>query len=138
MAPQVLLEAASYFTPIKTAKYLREKSNKYDANARIMSGDLEQEGAKVNQVIETFNKSTPEDLATLLDADPKIIHSVELLGLSDEAPLSLYARNPQSRAVLKGLTSEFGSKLDTEQIQFVSDFTNKADEIILTYGGITS
>lgn len=92
-------------------------------------------GDALQRVADTISSGKPEDLAELLRTNPEFIRAVDELGINTE-PLAAYSSmNPQYRGIEQGLSAIPGSALDAQAKAFISEVSQKADELIQTYGG---
>lgn len=86
-------------------------------------------------VAEVIKKGTDEDLAKLVNADKEFFRAADELGVSVEPLASFASKNPQFRAVEGGLASVPASVLDVQAKAFISNLSQKADDLIQQYGG---
>ena len=90
----------------------------------------------VQRTAQAVQKATPEEVAALVDSDPKILQAIDSLEIDAEPIFSQLSRNPQYREVEGGLRSLPGSDLNAQAIKFVEATKRKADELIETFGGV--
>lgn len=90
----------------------------------------------IQRTAQAIQKATPEEVAALVDADPKIMQAIESLEIDAEPVFSQLSRNQQYREVEGGLRALPGSDLNQQAIRFVEATKRKADELIETFGGV--
>ena len=88
--------------------------------------------------VETFKGAKPQTIAEMADVDPKFYKAVDELGISSEPLASFGSRSSQFRDVEQALASQVGSRLDDQGRKFVSEVSQKADDLINEYGGTTA
>ena len=88
-------------------------------------------------VAETIKNGTPEDIAAIVDADPEFFRAADELGMSTEPLASFASKNPQFRDVEQALATVPGNMLDPQSKAFISELSQKADDLIVQYGGTT-
>lgn len=140
MAPQIILEAASLFTGGGLSRMLKAKSLKNQAKGEKLELDAQRilEPEKIvdyEGAADTLKKANPEDIAVLINSDAGLLDSLEELGLGDQALASYSSQNPQFRAIEQGLASLDASPLNQQQKKFFEDLAQKADDLIVEYGG---
>lgn len=86
-------------------------------------------------VSEAIKKGANDDLAALVDADPKFYQAADELGINTEPLASFASKNPQFVAVESGLASVPSSQLDAQAKEFIKETARKADDLIEQYGG---
>jgi len=99
----------------------------------INTGKATDEG--VADVAEIINKGTPEQIAAIIDADPKFYQAADELGISVEPLAGFASKNPQYRDVEGALRKIPGSILEPQAIDFIKETSKAADNLIETYGG---
>ncbi|MEO9497714.1 MAG: hypothetical protein ABJG42_24785 [Vibrio splendidus] len=90
----------------------------------------------IQRTAQAIQKATPEEVAALVDSDPKIMQAIESLEIDAEPVFSQLSRNQQYREVEGGLRAMPGSDLNAQAIRFVEATKRKADELIETFGGV--
>lgn len=90
----------------------------------------------VQQTAQTIQKATPEEVAAMVDADPKIMQAIDSLEIDAEPVYAQLSRNQQYREVEGGLRAMPGSDLNSQAIRFIDATKRKADELIETFGGV--
>lgn len=90
----------------------------------------------VQRTAQAIQKATPEEVAALVDSDPKILQAIDSLEIDAEPIFSQLSRNPQYREVEGGLRALPGSELNAQANRFIEATRRKADELIETFGGV--
>lgn len=90
----------------------------------------------VQRTAQTVQRATPEEMAAMVNADPKILQAIESLEIDADPIYSQISRNPQYREVEGGLRSMPGSELNAQAIRFIDATKRKADELIESFGGV--
>lgn len=90
----------------------------------------------VQRTAQAIQKATPEEVAALVDSDPKIMQAIDSLEIDAEPIFSQLSRNPQYREVEGGLRALPGSELNAQANRFIEATRRKADELIETFGGV--
>jgi len=90
----------------------------------------------VQRTAQAIQKATPEEVAAMVDSDPKIMQAIESLEIDAEPVFSQLSRNQQYREVEGGLRAMPGSDLNAQAIKFVESVRRKADELIESFGGV--
>lgn len=86
-------------------------------------------------VAETIKKGTNDDLAKLVDADPKFYQAADELGISTEPVAGFASRNPRYVTLESSLASVPTSQLEDQSKAFIRETSKKADDLIEQYGG---
>jgi hypothetical protein len=86
-------------------------------------------------VAETIKRGTDDELAALINADKEFFRAADELGVNVEPLASFASKNPQFRAVEGGLASVPSSALDIQTKAFISNVSQKADDLIEQFGG---
>ncbi len=86
-------------------------------------------------VAEALQKGTPEELAAIVDADPKFYQAADELGIDVEPLASFASQNPQFISVSNALEVVPGSVLEPQASKFIERTAQAADELIQKYGG---
>ena len=86
----------------------------------------------VSQVIQ---KGTPEEIASVVRADPNFYRAADELGINVEPLAAFASQNPQFRDVSGALQKVPGSILDVQARDFINATSQKADDLITQYGG---
>jgi hypothetical protein len=110
------------------------------AEAQRALNDLSSGVAKettVQDVSQTIKTGTPEDIAAIVDADPEFFRAADELGISTEPLASFASRNSQFRDVEQALATVPGNILDPQAKLFIAEVSQKADDLIVQYGGTT-
>lgn len=89
----------------------------------------------LNDVVETIQKGTAEDISAVIDADPEFYRAADELGITTEPLAGFASQNPQFRDVEAALRTVPGSVLDVQAKKFIEDTSQKADDLIVQYGG---
>lgn len=89
----------------------------------------------VSDVAEVIQKGSPEDIAAIIDADPNFYRAADELGITTEPLAGFASQNPQFRDVEAALRKVPGSALDPQAIKFIEETSQKADDLIVQYGG---
>ena len=92
-----------------------------------------EEGLK--QVSDVIKTGTPEEVASVVNPDPAFFRAADELNINTEPLASFASQNPQFRAVEQGLASIPASQLDVQGKAFISELSQKADDLIVQYGG---
>ena len=92
-----------------------------------------EEGLK--EVAEAVRKAKPEEVAQIAQPDPKFFQAVDELNINVEPLASFASQNPQFRALEQGLASIPASQLDAQSKNFIAATSQKADDLIIEYGG---
>lgn len=96
---------------------------------RAPSGD-----AGLQQAADVLMDVSSEEMAAMIRPDPDFYRAADDLGISVE-PLASYAsQNPQFIAIEQALRSVPASQLDDQAKKFISNLSEKADELIAEYG----
>tara|TARA_R110000796_G_C14552444_1_gene433998 strand:- start:45 stop:2207 length:2163 start_codon:yes stop_codon:yes gene_type:complete len=91
----------------------------------------------VQDVAKTVQSGNADDIAAIVDADPEFFRAADELGLSTEPLASFASRNPQFRDVEQALATVPGNVLDPQSKLFIAEVSQKADDLIIQYGGTT-
>jgi hypothetical protein len=91
----------------------------------------------VQDVAQTVKTGNAEDIAAIVDADPEFFRAADELGISTEPLASFASRNPQFRDVEQALATVPGNILDPQAKLFIAEVSQKADDLIIQYGGTT-
>ena len=91
--------------------------------------------AGLQDIAETMQKGTPEEIAGIVKADPKFFLAADELGISTEPLASFASKNPQFRDVSGALQKVPGSVLDVQARSFINETSQVADNLITQYGG---
>jgi hypothetical protein len=91
----------------------------------------------VQDVAETVRTGNADDIAAIVDADPEFFRAADELGISTEPLASFASRNPQFRDVEQALATVPGNILDPQAKLFIAEVSQKADDLIIEYGGTT-
>jgi hypothetical protein len=91
----------------------------------------------VQDVAQTVKTGNAEDIAAIVDADPEFFRAADELGISTEPLASFASRNPQFRDVEQALATVPGNILDPQSKLFIAEVSQKADDLIIEYGGTT-
>ena len=86
-------------------------------------------------VAEVIQKGTPEEIAAIVDADPKFYQAADELGIDVEPLASFASQNPQFISVSNALEVVPGSVLEPQASKFIERTAQAADELIQKYGG---
>lgn len=109
-------------------------------SARAGGGITSPKGAPtesaVQRTAQAIQKATPEEVAALVDSDPKILQAIDSLEIDAEPIFSQLSRNPQYREVEGGLRALPGSELNAQANRFIEATRRKADELIENFGGV--
>lgn len=110
-----------------------EAQKAVDAASNIRAGG--KVDFSVEDVVNAVQKGTDEDIAIIVNADPKFYNAVDALGINAE-PLASYAsRNPQFRSISGALEVVPGSTLEPQGFKFIEETAKSADDLIARYGG---
>jgi hypothetical protein len=88
-------------------------------------------------IAQTIKTGDAEDIAAVVDADPEFFRAADELGLSTEPLASFTSKNPQFRDVEQALATVPGNILDPQAKLFIAEVSQKADDLIIQYGGST-
>jgi len=138
--PTAILEALGLAAPAALAKGTQRLGAAAARRGERIAGEIEELRAPaveegLQQVTEGIQKGKPEEMAALVQPDEAFYTAVDEMGISVE-PLASYAsQNPQFRAVEQGLASIPASQLDAQGKAFISEVSQKADDLIVEYGG---
>lgn len=159
--PTAIGELLGAKLPGTAAKLSRRAADKAEAQATELKGEAEsiaedarilreegpqiaEEAAEIPQeVTDAGLAQTAENIASGKDAeivksvqaDPEFYRAAEELGLSTEPLASFASQNPQFRALEQGLAAVPASMLDAQSKKFVTELSQKADDLIKEYGG---
>ena len=89
--------------------------------------------SQAEDVAKTLIGRDPKAIAQLSDQMPSVLKAGEDLGLN--VPIGVGSGNPAFQAVHGGLGSKIGSSIAEEYDQFISEFSQKADDFITDFGG---
>lgn len=89
----------------------------------------------IDDIAKAIKTGTNDDLAKLVDADPKFYQAADELGISTEPLASFASKNPQFVSIESGLASVPSSHLDVQTKAFIREAAEKADDLIERYGG---
>ena len=89
----------------------------------------------LQDIAETIQKGTPEEIANIVQADPKFFLAADELGISTEPLAAFTSKNPQFRDVSGALQKVPGSILDVQARSFINETSQVADNLIVQYGG---
>lgn len=122
-----------------SAKIASTKAKTDDAKRAIddlISGDVAKDSTVID-VATTIQKGNADDIAAIVDADPEFFRALDELNISSEPLASFSSRNPQFRDVEQALATVPGNVLDPQAKAFISEISQKADDLIQQYGGST-
>lgn len=89
----------------------------------------------VDEAIAVFRQMDRDELAQSLQSNPEFFRAADELGINTE-PLAIYAaQNPAARDILGNLQALPGSQLAANAKAYVTEVTNKAQNLIEEYGG---
>ena len=141
-APEALLNAVGLGLGSKAGAGVRAaeiaKNSKAQAalteieNA-LKTGKATEEGAE--KVAEVLKTGTPEEVASIVKADPDFYLAADELGINTEPLAGFASKNPQFRDVEAALRKVPGSVLEPQAINFIEDTSKAADRLIEQYGG---
>lgn len=138
--PTALLEATGLAAPAAAGKAVGRLSKTQAKKGADLTDEVErlreptpEEG--LAQVTETLQKGTEQDISALVEPDQVFFDAVDELGISVEPLASFGSQNPQFRAVEQGLASVPASQLDAQGKAFIGELSQKADDLIVEYGG---
>ncbi len=115
----------------RAAKVAAAKKADEAEQLKIQAEELTTSPENIAEAIE----GTEADIQIAADVDPEFYNSADELGLDTE-PLASYAsQNPQYRGVEQGLAAIPESALNAQGKAFVSELSQKADNLIENYGG---
>jgi hypothetical protein len=86
-------------------------------------------------VTDIIRRGDADDIAQVIDADPEFFRAADELGITTEPLASFASKNAQFRDVEGALRKVPGSVLDAQARDFVTDLSQKADDLIQQYGG---
>lgn len=134
--PQAIIEGALIKGAIPKSAGLRQ----FASEARIpkiiadtKAGTITDDALK--PIAEVIKKGTDEDLAKIVNTDKEFFRAADELGVNVEPLASFASKNPQFRAVEGGLASVPSSALDVQTKAFISNVSQKADDLIEQFGG---
>lgn len=90
----------------------------------------------VQRTAQAIQKATPEEVASIVDADPRIMQAIDSLEIDAEPVFSQLSKNQQYREIEGGLRALPGSELNQQAVRFIEATKRKADELIETFGGV--
>jgi len=135
--PTAAMEALGFFGGRALSKLSRVKTKK--AQDAIKALDDAERGVITDKgladVADTIQKGTPEEIAAIIDADPNFYRAADELGMTTEPLAGFASRNSQFRDVEGALRKVPGSALDPQAIKFIEEASQKADDLIVQYGG---
>lgn len=143
MMPRILSEAVGYLLTGGLANRAKYRSNKLNKSAKKEEIELNRETEfdaeqiQLEEAVELLKKADQTTIAQMIDADPRLLHVIEELGIESPALASYYSQNPQYQSIEMGLASLDGSALNLQHKAFIQEASKKADEIIESYGGNT-
>jgi len=107
------------------------------ATREALKSEMKKETAdeSLDQVADAIKKGTDEDLAKMVDADPRFYQAADEMGISTEPLASFASRNPQFVATESALASVPSSQLDVQSKAFIKEVSKRADDLIEGYGG---
>lgn len=108
---------------------LKEEGITYDQFVQEAAAEGMQEASTA------IKQGSQEAVAKMINPDPKFYQAIEEMGFSSEPLASFASQNPQFRAVEMGLASIPASPLDVQAKAFIGEAAEKADDLILKYGG---
>lgn len=138
--PAAIGEVVGAAIPGAITKGAKRISGKAEKTAEGLAAEVEQlrspePEAGMQQVAEGLQTGKPEDIGAMVQPDQAFYDAADELNISVE-PLASYAsQNPQFRAVEQGLSSIPASQLDVQAQAFISELSQKADNLIVEYGG---
>jgi len=135
-APEALIEGAFLRGAVPGQAVARQ----FAREPRILKAITDSKSKAVTEdtlkpVADVIKKGTDEDLAALVNADKEFFRAADELGINVEPLASFASRNPQFRAVEGGLASVPSSILDVQTKAFISNLSQRADDLIETFGG---
>ena len=138
--PDILLEATALLGGGGLLRLAKSQARNERGKAAKLELDADEilnpsETSALKDAATVIKQANPEDIATLINADPKMLDALEDLGLADQALSSYSSQNPQFRAIEIGLSSVDASDLNMQQKKFITDLSQKADDIIIQGGG---
>ena len=89
----------------------------------------------LDDVADIIQKGSVDDIANVIDADANFYRAADELGITTEPLAGFASKNPQFRDVEAALRKVPGSALDPQAIKFIEETSQKADDLIVQYGG---
>ena len=89
----------------------------------------------LSDVADVIQRGDAEDIANIIDADANFYRAADELGITTEPLAGFASKNPQFRDVEAALRKVPGSQLDAQAIGFIKETSQRADDLIETYGG---
>jgi hypothetical protein len=89
----------------------------------------------VQDVANAVKQGSEEDIAAIVQADPKFYQAVDALGIDAEPLASFASKNPQFRSISNALEVAVGSELEPQAFRFIEATAKAADDLITNYGG---
>lgn len=138
--PDILLEATALLGGKSLLKLSKSQARKRQSEGEKLTLDADEilnpaEEVDLQGAASVIKQANTEDIARLVNADPKTLDALEDLGLGEQALASYSSQNPQFRAIEMGLASVDASDLNIQQKNFITDLSQKADDIIIQGGG---
>lgn len=139
-APTAAVEALGVKAPAGVARRLESaaEAKKAAGTAAMRQADQIRNPTSekgLEKVAESIKKSTPEEVADIVKPDPEFYRAADELNINTEPLASFASQNPQFRAVEQGLSSIPASQLDAQGKAFISELSQKADDLITEFGG---
>ncbi len=135
--PTAIGEALGLFGGRAIARLSKAKTAKAQEAIKALDdaerGIITDKGAA--DVAEIIQKGSAEDIATIIDADAEFYRAADELGITTEPLAGFASKNPQFRDVEAALRKVPGSQLDAQAIGFIKETSQRADDLILEYGG---
>ncbi len=125
--------------PKRQAEMQREKASKLESELADIRGaaDFGESAteAGVESAADVLAKNIEQDVQALIKPDAELYEAIDTLGIKGDVPAEFVTQDPQFRALATGLASMPGSKLADAQVNFISEVSKSADDIIDRFGG---
>ena len=136
--PTAALEVGGALAGTRAARAAARKATLKTDQAKRAVSDIETGAVKqstLDDVSATLKSGDVDDVAALVDADPNFYRAADELGINTEPLASFASKNPQFRDVEQALSAVPGSVIDVQAKRFISEVSQKADNLIEQYGG---
>ena len=106
-----------------------------DANEVVTAAGMREQAQMISKAAKSKKQLPSERIAVESQPNPEILKAAEEFGVSDNLLASHAAENPTFRAIEQGLKSVPGSKLAARERALIQDTAQRADDLILEFGG---
>ncbi len=138
--PTAIIERIGFSLPGAAARGTGQIARASERRGQRLSEEVRElrepgQEAGLSIVSEALVQGDIEDLGSIVRPDPEFFQALDELNISAEPLASFSSQNPQFIAVEQALASVPASQLDAQTKAFITNVSEKADELIAQYGG---